>query len=923
MASNFTHTEGTFESAIIEPFHFDDKQYLGHPGEPMAAALLRSGLLCLTNSTYHGRPRGVMGLGVEEPNALVQLVSGTQESMLPATTIEVSDGLAARSLTGIGALPETPDEARYDKTNRHVDTLVIGAGLAGLKAAGEYLKAGREVLLIDDQPGPGGHLRHLGKELPSSMRNVLAHRNLIYLNRCTAVGLYDQNYVVAIERRSDHLGNSAQANLARIRVWHIRADRVVLAPGAFQRPLIFANNDRPGIMLSHAAATYVAHHGVRIFKRAVVSTVDNQGYRDAIRLHNAGVHVQGIYDARAKAEGPSVDAVRAASIPIHFRTTVLDTASETGAEGALRNVTLLNLDTNKTSSMPADLLAVSGGWTPIVDLATHIGIKPKWSEEHAAFLVSQSTDQLQTVGMLAGDFGADDEPSVFFGPVLNAEQARHAYIDLQRDATLHDLQRAVGAGLNSIEHIKRYTTIGTAHDQGKTSGILTIGALCQLHGEVEDKKTKLPAKRFAWSPADVGTLSFRPPYVPVPFAALAGRERGQLSDPIRITPLHQWHVEAGAMFEDVGQWKRPWYFPKHGEHMDDAVRRECLAARQGVAVMDASTLGKIDIQGPDAAAFLDRIYTNVFSTLPVGQCRYGLMCKAEGIVFDDGVTTRLSENHFLMTTTTGGAARVLAWLEEWLQTEWPDLKVYCTSVTEHISTIALVGPKSRNLLQELIPGSDLSKGAFPFMHSREAMIDGIPVRIARISFSGELAFEINVTWGHARHIWERLWKLGRPYNLTAYGTETMHVLRAEKGYIIVGQDTDGTQTPYDLNMPWIVSKKKEFIGKRSFQLPHLKAPGRLQLVGLLPENHEEVIPEGAYLTVLTAQQDEQGKTPHVGYVTSSYYSPALGRAFALALVADGLNRMGETLAVPIVKKVFRATICDAVFIDKENLRRDD
>jgi len=911
-------------------FSFDDKLYKGNQGEPMTAALLRSGLLTITNSTYHGRPRGVVGLGVEEPNALVQLVSGTMESMLPATVIEVADGLAACSLTGIGALPELPDEARYDKTNHYIDTLVIGAGLAGLMAADEHLRAGCEVLLIDDQPGPGGHLRHLGLELPPALQEVLAHGNLTYLSRCTAVGLYDQNYVVAIERRSDHLGNSAPISRARIRVWHIRADQIVLAPGAFQRPLIFANNDRPGIMLSHAAATYVGLHGVRLFKRAVVSTVDNQGYRDAIRLQDAGLQIQGIYDARPEAGGPSVAAALAAGIPVHFGATVLDTGSETSAEGTLRNVTIRNLDTGEIFTTPADLLAVSGGWTPIVDLATHIGIKPMWSEEHAAFIVKRSTAQLRTAGMLAGDFGGDDDPLVFFGPALDPGQSRHAYIDLQRDATLYDLRRAVGAGLSSIEHIKRYTTIGTSHDQGKTSGMLTIGALCQLNGIAQGGKS-------GQSPADVGTLSFRPPYVPVPFAALAGRERGLLSDPIRITSLHQWHVEAGAIFEDVGQWKRPWYFPKPGERKEDAVRRECVAARQGVAVMDASTLGKIDIQGPDAAVFLDRIYTNIFSTLPVGQCRYGLMCKADGIVFDDGVTTRLGENHFLMTTTTGGAAGVLAWLEEWLQTEWPDLKVYCTSVTEHISTIALVGPKSRMLLEELVSGTDLSKSAFPFMHSREAMIDGIPVRIARISFSGELAFEINVTWGHARPIWERLWTLGRPYDLTAYGTETMHVLRAEKGYIIVGQDTDGTQTPYDLNMSWVVSKKKEFIGKRSFQLPYLKATGRLQLVGLLPENHEEVIPEGAYLTVLTAQPDDhavptgrQGKTRHTGYVTSSYYSPVLGRAFALALVADGLSRMGEVLAAPLPapmviggKKVLRATICDAVFIDKENVRRDN
>jgi sarcosine oxidase subunit alpha len=646
-------------------------------------------------------------------------------------------------------------------------------------------------------------------------------------------------------------------------------------------------------------------HGVRIFQTAVVVTIDNQGYRDALRLQQSGVTVQGIYDARQDATGSAVDAAKSAGIPIRFRTTVLDTASN--PDGPLQSVTIQDLDTKETIQISTDLLAVSGGWTPIVDLATHIGIKPVWSEAHAAFLVKLNTDRLRTAGMLAGDFGGDDDPSVFFGPELDAEQSRYAYIDLQRDATLHDLRRAVGAGLNSIEHIKRYTTIGTAHDQGKTSGMLTIGALCQSN---------------ALSPAAIGTLSFRPPYVPVPFAVLAGRERGQLSDPVRITPLHQWHVDAGAVFEDVGQWKRPWYFPKPGERMEEAVRRECIAAREGVAVMDASTLGKIDIQGPDAAVFLDRIYTNLFSNLPEGQCRYGLMCKADGIVFDDGVTTRLAKNHFLMTTTTGGAARVLAWLEEWLQTEWPELQVYCTSVTEHISTIALVGPKSRQLLQELVTDIDLSKEAFPFMHSKEASFDGIPVRIARISFSGELAFEINVEWGYARHIWERLWAAGRAYDLTAYGTETMHVLRAEKGYIIVGQDTDGTQTPYDLNMSWIVSKKKDFIGKRSFLLPYLQAKGRAQLVGLLPELPEELIPEGAYLSKLDAQPDAQGKTPHAGFVTSSYFSPALGRTFALALVADGLSRMGETVAVPLGNKLLQATICDAVFIDKENLRRD-
>lgn len=901
-------------------FSFDDIVYKGHQGEPMAAALLRNGLLSITNSTYHGRPRSVIGLGVEEPNALVQLVSGTQESMRPATVIEVAEGLAARSLTGVGALPESPDDARYDKTNCYVDRLVIGAGLAGLMAAQEALDAGYEVLLIDDQPTPGGHLRQLVPGFPDDITDLISSKNLTYISRCTATGLYDQNYVVAIERRSDHLGNTAPANQARIRVWHIRADEIVLAPGAFQRPLIFANNDRPGIMLSHAAATYVALYAVKIFKTAVVTTVDNQGYRDAVRLHNAGVQVKGIYDVRDSAKGASVDAAKAAGIPVHFRSTVLDTTAN--KEGILQSVTIQQLDTKEITQIPADLLAVSGGWTPIVDLATHIGIKPQWSAEHAAFLVNHNTEKLRTAGMLAGDFGGDDDPAVFFGPELDEEQSRYAYIDLQRDATLYDLWRGVGAGLSSIEHIKRYTTIGTAHDQGKTSGMLTIGALCKLNEVAQsDEAGSLPQPNPG-SPADVGTLSFRPPYVPIPFAALAGRERGPLSDPVRITALHQWHVEQGAVFEDVGQWKRPWYFPKPGETMDAAVQRECIAAREGVAIMDASTLGKIDIQGPDAGIFLDRMYTNMFSTLPEGQCRYGLMCKADGIVFDDGVTTRLSKNHYLMTTTTGGAARVLAWLEEWLQTEWPELKVYCTSVTEHIATMAVVGPKSRQLLGELVQDLDLSNTAFPFMHSREATIDGIPVRIARISFSGELAFEINTTWGYARYIWEKLWATGRSYDLTAYGTETMHVLRAEKGYVIIGQDTDGTQTPHDLNMSWIVSKKKEFIGKRSLRMPYLQQAGRQQLVGLLPDDVGEVIPEGAYITALNAEANASGKTVHTGFVTSAYFSPILNRSFALALVEGGLSRMGEAVQIPLPGKTLRATICDAVFIDKENLRRD-
>ena len=514
---------------------------------------------------------------------------------------------------------------------------------------------------------------------------------------------------------------------------------------------------------------------------------------------------------------------------------------------------------------------------------------------------------ISATGYANGEFNkVENLPARFFGLIPEGEDAKVSYIDLQRDANVRDLRRAVGAGLTSVEHIKRYTTIGTAHDQGKTSGTTTMGLLAQLINK---------------EPHEVGTLTFRPPYIGVPFSALAGRDLGILSDPIRTTPIHSSHLKAKAPMEDVGQWKRPWYFPIEKENMHEAVLRECRSAREDVAVMDASTLGKIDIQGPDAGIFLDRIYTNMFSTLKVGSSRYGLMCGVDGMVFDDGVTTRISENRFLMTTTTGGAAKVLDWLEEWLQTEWPNLNVYCTSVTEHWSTVAIVGPKSRSLLAKLAPNLDVSNENFPFMENRYAEVAGIPARIARISFSGELAYEINIEAWYGLHIWQEVMRVGKQFNIAAYGTETMHVLRAEKGFVIVGQETDGTQTPQDLAMDWIVSKKKDFIGKRSFTRSDTARPGRHQLVGLLPLDTKELLPEGCYI-VNEGESNKQGKIPHIGYVTSSYTSAALGRTFALAMVADGFKKIGSFAEVPIGKKTARVEIVDSVFFDKENTRRD-
>lgn len=891
-------------------FEFDSKIYSGTKGEPLVVALLKNGIKTVTDSTYLSRPRGVMALGAEEPCALVQIDSGSGEPMVPATQVELVEGLAARGLAGIGDLPNVSDDARYDKANRHVEVLIIGSGVAGLKAAQEAVSKNQRVMLIDDAPRVGGYFVAKNNEIDPELLAVLDSPNLLHLQRTTAIGLYDQGYVVAIERRTDHLSANYDPKVARIRTWHIRAKEIILATGAFQRFLVFPNNDRPGIMLSHAAATYIDKYQVQIFKKAVVVTVDDQGYEDALRLHKNSIQVQAIVDVRSNAVGALVDEVKKAGIEIIFDASVTNTQAD--EKGELAKVVISKVDlTGKVLSavkeISCDLLAVSGGWTPTVHLATFIGVKPKWVKEKAAFVLQDLPKGLSAVGSVAGDLGeTENTPASFFGVLPEGELATVSFIDLQRDATVRDLKRATGAGLTSIEHIKRYTTIGTSHDQGKTSGTTTIGLLSQLISkELEE----------------IGTLNFRPPYIPVLFSALAGRDRGELSDPIRTTPIHAWHLDAKAPFEDVGQWKRPWYFPQNKEELHQAVARECKAAREGVAVMDASTLGKIDIQGPDAAEFLDRIYTNMFSTLKINHSRYGLMCGVDGMVFDDGVTTRLGENHFLMTTTTGGAAKVLDWLEEWLQTEWPELKVYCSSVTEHWSTVAIVGPKSRALMKKLAPDLDVSNENFGFMTNQYAAVAQVPARIARISFSGELAYEINVEGFFGLHIWNAVMEAGKEFGITPYGTETMHVLRAEKGFVIVGQETDGTQTPQDLGMDWIVSKKKEFIGKRSFIRSDTSRDGRHQLVGLLPKDKLKLLPEGSYLVAKDSKQ-AIADSNHIGYITSSYHSAALAQTFALALVADGRNRVGQNAIVPLFDEQIEVVITEPIFYDKENTRRD-
>ncbi len=489
-----------------------------------------------------------------------------------------------------------------------------------------------------------------------------------------------------------------------------------------------------------------------------------------------------------------------------------------------------------------------------------------------------------------------------------------AFVDFQNDVTSADIRLAAREGLSSVEHVKRYTTTGMATDQGKTSNVNALMILSDTIG------CSIP---------ETGMTTFRPPYTPVTYGALAGRDVGDLSDPVRITPMHAWHVQVGAAFEDVGQWKRPWFYPRPREDMHATVRREAKAARTSLAIQDISTLGKIELRGPDTGEFLDRIYTNGFSKLAVGRCRYGLMCRDDGMVFDDGVATRLADDHFFITTTTGGASRVYDWLEELLQTDWPDLKVYVTSVTDHWAAMAVVGPRARDAMRDVAPDIALGNDAFPFLSMRTGAVAGLHARVFRISFSGELAYEVHVEAHHGLAAWQALMEAGRRYEITPFGTETMHLLRAEKGYIIVGQETDGTVTPLDLGMDWIVSKQKTFIGQRSLSRFDTARVDRKQLVGLLPEDPGLVLPEGACLieprttTLATGggmKRQQHSLTGAIGHVTSSYWSPNLGRSFALALVKGGRDRLGSVVHASLEVSTAPVRIVEAVFWDKQGKR---
>ena len=854
-----------------------------------------------------------------------------------------------RRAAGLGRAPQEADPDRYSNRFAHCGVLVIGAGPAGLAAASAAAESGARVIVCDEQAELGGSLLSAGQvqiegqpaaeRLAATLAKLRANPRVRLMPRTQAFGYYAQNFVALVERRTDHLV-APRADAPRERMWQVRAKEVVLATGAIERPLVFPGNDRPGVMLADAARTYLQRYGVRAGTRAVVFTACDTAYAAALELHAAGVTIAMIVDLRQNPHGDLVAEARSAGIQIATSATVTGTSGHLRVSGAKIGRIRDGGAIEPAGSVACDLLLMSGGWTPSVHLFSQSRGKLAWSETANAFLPSVSAQRERSAGACRGTFALGDALAEGYAAGLAAAHVAHAdagrvrvhsfstsakpldvsgmtgvcpgahpkklgkaFVDFQNDVTAKDLASATAEGFRSIEHVKRYTTTGMATDQGKTSNINALGIVADRIGR------PLPT---------VGLTTFRPPYTPVTFGTFAGYSRGDLFDPVRRTPIDGWAQEHGAVFEDVGAWKRAWYYPRAGEAMHAAVARECRTVRETVGVFDASTLGKIEVVGPDAATFLDRMYVNAFSTLGVGKCRYGVLLNEAGFILDDGVIGRLAPDRFHVTTTTGGAARVLNMMEDYLQTEFPDLKTWLTSTTEQWGVIAVQGPAARAVLEPLVEGIDLSREQLAHMTVRTGKIAGIPCRLFRVSFTGELGFEVNVPANRAREAWDAIWAQVQRHGGCAYGTEAMHVMRAEKGFIIVGQETDGTVTPDDAGLTWAIGKSKpDFVGKRSLLRPDMVTSGRKQLVGLRTLEPKTVLEEGAQIT---QDADPAQGTPALGHVTSSYWSASLDRSIALALVADGRSRVGQRLHVPMPGGSIAVEVVAPVFYDPKGER---
>jgi sarcosine oxidase subunit alpha len=992
-------TGGLIDRTRPLSFKFDGRSYTGFAGDTLASALLASNVKLIGRSFKYHRPRGILTAGSEEPNALLELRLGARrEPNTRATVAELFDGCEAysqnrwpslsfdigaissllsplfvagfyyktfmwprawweklyepaiRRAAGLGRASNDADPDGYEKAHLFCDVLVIGAGPAGLAAALTAARSGARVVICDEDFLLGGRLNSERHEIDGVSGSAWARQveaeltsmaDVRILRRTTVFGAYDGGAASdrtsgartfgALERVSDHL-RVPPAHQPRQRLWRIVAKRSVLATGAVERPIVFGSNDAPGVMMASAVRTYVNRFGVAPGRRIAVFTTTDDGWKTAFDLAKAGVSVEAVIDAR-KDVGPAL-ADRCKSGRTWFGAQVV----KARGSGRLSGITVRDAD-GRLTDLPADTLAVSGGWNPTISLSTHLGDRPKWSDAIAAFVPGDLPRGMTVAGAATGAFSlsdalrtgstagadaaralglqpaataswrSDDEatgvaPLWFVDPHPSGARTK-AFVDFQNDVTAEDVALAAREGFRSVELLKRYTTLGMATDQGKTSSLNGHAIMAAL------TERAIP---------EVGTTTFRPPYTPVAIAAFAGPHRGKQYRPTRLTAGHGWAVERGAAFVETGDWLRAQWFAAPGEdNWLKTVAREVKAVRSRVGVCDVSTLGKIDIQGSDAAAFLDRVYINTFSTLAVGKVRYGLMLREDGFVMDDGTTARLAPDRYVMSTTTANAARVMQHLEHARQVLWPELDVQLASVTEQWSQYSIAGPESRRVLEHLLQDAlDVSNTAFPYLACAEFEWGGTTARLFRISFSGELAYELAVPARYGDAAIRAIMTAGEAFGIVPYGLEALGTMRIEKGHV-AGNELNGTTTAADLGFGRMMSGQKDFIGRVLSQRPALTEASRAVLVGVKPIDPWARLNGGAHLLGLGAQPTLENDQ---GYVTSAAFSPTLGHSIGLALLAGGRARMGERVRVydPVRNSDLQADIVHPVFFDPEGTR---
>jgi sarcosine oxidase subunit alpha len=946
---------------------FNGRAIDGFAGDTVASALLACGVTHIGRSIKLHRPRGIFSCGVEEPTGLLDIGTGaTRTPNTRATDVAAREGLVAvsgnawpsleldlaalnqklaavlragfyyktfmwphwhlfepliRRLAGSGFAADAPDPDRYDEVSRSVDTLVIGAGAAGMQAAVAAANSGREVLLLEGAARVGGWLACQVQHPESARRlqpleRALATSGVEVRTGCNAIGLYDHRLAVAVEQVDGNV---------RERLWKVRAHRIVLATGAFERPLLFPDNDRPGVMLASAVERYATHYGVACGRRIVVATACDSGYGVAHSLRAAGIDVAAIVELR-----PSPATAAPSGIPVFANSAIV--AVEGNA--CVRAVTIARRDGASSQRIDADCIAVSGGWTPAVHLHSIAGGRLRWVDDSSMFVPESrkksgagcTPDGIETVGACSGAFDLDralehagtigrGEPAeapvggIGFVPASTAlpglrggdAQAR-VFVDLQSDVTAADVELAARENYRSVEHLKRYTTLGMATDQGKTSNVNAL----VLMGEETGRR-----------PAEVGTTKFRPPFKPVTLGAIAGGRGGERFRPLKRLPAHRWHEDRGALFEEFGGWLRPAAYPRNGESLVASAEREALHARTHVGVFDASPLGKIEIYGPDAAGFLDLMYAGTMSTLAIGQARYGVLLDENGVIADDGIVARLGDGHFWINTTSGGAERVALAFEEWLQCEHVRLRALVTPVTAAWGNVTVTGPKAWQLLKAAGFDPLLAPPSMRHMTIRESGYGALAMRVLRASYSGELSYEINLPAQHTHALLQRLSDAGRGFDLQPYGIEALMILRTEKGYLHVGADTDGTTLPGDVGLDrGIGSKQANFAGRRSLLRPAAREAERMRLVGLVPVDRSTRIPVGAHIA------PRQPPAPIDGFVTSSAFSPVLGHPVALAMLARGAQRTGARLTAYHMGRAIAVEVVPTPFFDPEGRRLD-